>query len=222
MQTLAIMPGPVKPSKRPYHSPHRAAAAAATREAILRAAQARFEARGWTGTSISAIAADAGVSPKTIEAQFATKAALLADVVDYAIRGDDTAIPMRRRELALAVEAAPDAATMLERHAAHSCAIAGRSAPIAWVVETAAASDQHVAKLWARMTENWHHGGHWAAQIARQKPGIRTDLTLKDAEQIFLIAMDWATYRTLTTKLALTPDGAQAWILHYYQHMLLA
>lgn len=216
------MPAPVKPSKRPYHSPHRAAAAAATREAILRAAKTRFEARGWTGTSIPAIAADAGISPKTIEAQLATKAALLADVVDYAIRGDDADIPMVRRELALAVEAAPDAATMLERHAAHSCAIAARSAPIAWVVESAAASDEHVAKLWARMTENWRYGGHWAAKLALQKPGIRTDLTLNETEQIFLIAMDWSTYRTLTTKLALTPEGAQAWILRYYQHMLLA
>ncbi len=198
------------------------AAAAATREAILRAAKARFEARGWAGTSIPAVAADAGVSPKTIEAQLATKAALLADVVDYAIRGDDANVPMVRRELALAVKATPDAATMLERHAAHSCAIAGRSAPIAWVVETAAASDQHVAKLWARMTENWRYGGHWAAQLALHKTGIRTDLTLNDAEQIFLIATDWGTYRTLTTKLALTAEGAQAWILHYYQHMLLA
>ncbi len=216
------MPHPVNPSRRPYHSPNRAAAAARTREAILGAAKARFETRGWTGASIPAIAADAGVSPKTIEAQFATKAALLADVVDYAISGDTSDIPMARRELALAVEAAPDAATMLDRHAAHSCAITGRSARIAWVAETAAASDEHVAKLWARMTKNWRFGGRWAAEIALQKPGIRTDLTLTEAEQIFLLAMDWGTYRTLTTKLNLTPEDAQAWILRYYKNMLLA
>jgi hypothetical protein len=39
------MPGDVKRnSKRPYHAPRRAAAAAQTRQAILEAAQARFEA----------------------------------------------------------------------------------------------------------------------------------------------------------------------------------
>src|ERR671932_610144 len=40
------MDSPVKRSQRPYHAPRRAAAAAQTREAILAAAQARFEAAG--------------------------------------------------------------------------------------------------------------------------------------------------------------------------------
>src|SRR3979409_1256921 len=139
----------VKSNKRPYRAPRRAAAAAQTREAILPAAKERFEARGWAGTTIAAIAADAGVSPKTIEALFATKAALLAAVVDYAIRGDTNELPMIRREAAQAGEAAPDAATMLELHAAYAGGIDARSARIAWVVETAAGSDERVAQLWA-------------------------------------------------------------------------
>ena len=216
------MSEPVKIARRPYRAPRRAAGAARTREAIIDAAKARFEARGWGGTTIRAIAADAAVSPKTIEALFATKAALLAAVVDYAIRGDAAETPILLRESARAVEAAPDAATMLERHAAHAVAINARSARIARVVESAAASDEHVAQLWARMTDNRRFGAHWAAETLLTKPGTRPDLTLEEAEPIFLIAIDWGTYRTLTHELGLTQHAAREWLRRYYQRMLVA
>src|ERR1700687_1069931 len=103
----------VKSNTRPYRAPRRAAAAAQTREAILHAANQRFEARGWAGTTIAGIAADAEVSPKTIEALFATKAALLAAVVDYSLRGDASDVPMVAREATQTVLSAPNALTML-------------------------------------------------------------------------------------------------------------
>src|ERR1700724_982476 len=128
----------VKTNKRPYHAPRRAAAAAQTREAILHAAKERFEARGWAGTTIAAIAADAEASPKTIEALFATKAALLAAVVDYSLRGDASDAPMLAREPAQTVQSAPDAAAMLDRHLEYAIPITARSARIAAVIESAA------------------------------------------------------------------------------------
>ena len=216
------MPGPVKPAaKRPYHAPRRAAAAARTREAILEAAKACFEALGWAGTTIRAIAAAADVSPKTIEALFATKARLLAAVVDYAIRGDIADTPVIRRESARAVEGAPDAATMLARHAAHAVAIVARSARIAQVVESAARGDKRVAPLWARMLHNRRFGARWAAETLLRKPGAPADLTLEEAERVFVLAIDWGTYRTLTDELGLSPDAARAWIERYYRRMLL-
>src|SRR5919202_772497 len=124
------MTPPVKPPKRPYHAPRRAAAAAQTREAIVAAAKARFEAGGWVATTMAAVAADAGVSPKTIEATFGTKAKLLAAVVDYAIRGDVDPTPMAARTEVQAERVAADAATMLDLHARRSTAIATRAARI--------------------------------------------------------------------------------------------
>src|SRR5918998_2089183 len=126
------MAAPVKIAKRTYNAPRRAEAAAQTRDAILRAAKARFEDAGWVGTTIPAVASDAGVSPKTIEATFGTKAALLAAVVDFAIRGDIDPTPMASRATVQAERDAPDAATMLDLHAHRSTAIATRTARIAW------------------------------------------------------------------------------------------
>jgi AcrR family transcriptional regulator len=215
------MPPPVKHPKRPYHAPRRATSAAQTREAILAAAKSRFEARGWVATTIATIAADASVSPKTIEAAFGTKAALLAAVVDYAIRGDVDPTPMLARQTVQAERDAPDAATMLELHASRSAAIVSRAAHLAWVIETAATGDKRVADLWARMTHNLRFGVSTAAETLLQKPGVRADLTRQDAEEVLLIAMHWSTYRTLTGIGELTPEAIQRWIRRYYQRMLL-
>ena len=212
----------VKPTTRGYHAPRRAAAAARTREVILAAAKARFEASGWAGSTIAAIAADADVSPKTIEALFATKAALLTAVVDYAIRGDAGETPMVGRDAGLAIESAPTAAALLQRHAAYAVAIVERSAPIAWVVESAAAGDRRVGELWERMRHNRRFGARWAAENLLRKPGVRRDVGVDDAERVFLVAIDWGTYRTLTGELGLAPEDVCDWLHEYYRRMLLA
>ena len=112
------------PRTRTYHAPRRTAAAAETRQAILRAAKDEFEARGWAATTVRSIATAADVSPKTVEALFATKPALLEATLLAVIGGDantDTGDvvrpeglielqPVATREL----EGAPDAATMLD------------------------------------------------------------------------------------------------------------
>ena len=211
----------VKKEKRAYHAPRRAAAAAQTREAIVAAAKARFETDGWVGTTIAAIAADADVSPKTVEAAFGKKAALLAAVVDYAIRGDLDPTPMAGRQGVQAERDAADAATMLELHASRSAGILSRSAHVAWVVETAAAGDTRVAELWARMTHNLRFGVDFAAETLLGKSGIRPGLTRDEVEEILLVAMHWSTYRALTGLGALTPDAVERWIRRYYRRMLL-
>jgi len=212
----------VKTGTRRYHAPRRAAAAAQTREAILHAAKDQFEARGWAATTVAAVAADAAVSPKTVQALFGTKAALLAAAADYAIAGDVAEMPVIARESVRSVESAPDAATMLDRHADHVVAINTRSAGLARVVESAADTSQLVTGLWEQMTANRRFGARWAATTLLTKPGIRSGLTLEQAERDFVIAIDWSTYRTLTGELGLTPGQVGDWIRNYYRHMFLS
>ena len=61
---------------RNYHAPRRVAAAAATREAIAAAAERLFARYGYGGTTIAAVAEEAGVTPKSVYA-FADKPGLL-------------------------------------------------------------------------------------------------------------------------------------------------
>jgi TetR/AcrR family transcriptional regulator, regulator of cefoperazone and chloramphenicol sensitivity len=219
---------------RPYHAPRRTAAAAQTRQAILRAAKEQFEARGWAATTVRSIAESAGVSPKTVEALFATKPALLEATLMVAFGGDaaDTgngavavlrpeSVLEMRGEAARGIEEAQDATRMLELLAALVREINARAERICWAVETAYPSDERIAELWVRLLAAQRFGVHWSAEVLLQKPGVRPGLTLRDARETILAGCDWNTYRTLTMKGGLTPEAVQAWTMRYFRCMLL-
>jgi AcrR family transcriptional regulator len=215
------MSGDDKRPKRRYHAPRRTAAAARTRETVVRAAKEQFEQRGWAGTTIPSIAQAAGVSVKTVEAQFRTKAVLLRLAVDYAIRGDLDPRPMPQRGPVAEMEAAPDAATMLRLHAAHLRTINERSARIAWAVEHAAAGDAAVAPLWHQMNDNRSFAVRWATDTFLSKPGRKRGLRRRNVEAIFWNALDWGTYRTLTDHAGLSPGQFERWLESLYRAILL-
>jgi AcrR family transcriptional regulator len=215
------MADPVKTPKRPYHAPQRAAAAARTREAIVTAAKDGFERLGWSGTTMRGIADQAGVSVKTVEALYRTKAELLKQVIDYAIAGDLSPIPVLGRESVAAMHAAPDATTMLDLHAHHTRAISSRAALVLWVAEQAAPAHQDVAKLWAQNNDNRRTGAHWTATTLLTKPGLPPHIGQRDAEEVFWIAIDPATYRSLTLGRGLSPASFETWIKNFYRKMLL-
>jgi AcrR family transcriptional regulator len=203
---------------RTYRAPLREDGALRTRRLIIKAAKETFEKHGWSGATVAGIAERAGVSQSTVEAVFGTKAALLQAAVDYAIRGDIDPVPIRDRAITTQVEAAPDAISMLELHAAHLRGIHGRSAQLAFVVEQAARSDKGVAALWRRMNGNRRHGVEWATHSLLGKPGVE-HLHADDVERTFWVALDWANYRLLTDYAGLSADGYEQWILDYYLRM---
>jgi AcrR family transcriptional regulator len=215
------MRGEDNPDKRPYHAPQRRAAAARTRETIVRAAKQLFEEQGWSGTTMRSVGDDAGVSQKTVEAVFGTKAALLQAAVDYVIRGDVDPLAMPQREGVARMEATPRAATMLDLHASHLRLINERSARLAWAVEQAAASDSTVAKLWRQMNRNRAFGVRWATDTLLQKPDRRRGLPRQQVEAVFWVALDWGTYRTLTEHAGRTPHQFEEWLRWYYKATLL-
>ena len=187
----------------------------------MRAAKQSFEERGWAGATMRAISERAGVSQKTVEALFGTKAALLQAAVDYAIRGDIEPVPMPQRDSVRQMEQAVDAATMLALHAAHLRSINGRSARIAWAVEQAAADDPTVAALWRQMNDNRAFAVRWATRTLLTKPGRKTRLRQRNVEAAFWVALDWGTYRTLTEQTKLEPDEFERWVRTYYKAMFL-
>jgi AcrR family transcriptional regulator len=212
---------PVNPPARPYHAPRRTAAAARTREAIVAAAKDAFERLGWSGTTMRAVADQAGVSVKTVEALYRTKAELLKTTVDYAIAGDIRPVPIGGREPAAAMRAAPDAPAMLRLHAHQVRSISRRAARTFWVVEQAASAHPDIAALWAQMTGNRRTGAQWAAATLLAKPGVPPHIGQRYAEEVFWIAIDPGTYRSLALGRGLSPDGFETWINNFYDKMLL-
>lgn len=216
------MTGERQHDRRKYDSPKRKAAAAGTRAAIVAAAQRCFERHGWSGTTVRLVADSAGVSHKTVEAVFRTKAELLRAAVDYAIRGDVEPAEMPQRRAVAEMEAAPTAAAFLALHAAHVRVVNARSARLAAAVEQAAVNDESVAALWKRMNHNRRFAVRWATDSFFRKPGGRADLSRAEVEAVFWVALDWATYRTLTQHARLTRQQYESWLRRYYHSILLA
>ena len=210
-----------KPNKRRYDASGRRAAAARRRLAVVAAARDAFERKGWAGVTVREIAEAAGVSQKTIEAVFGTKAALLKAAVDYAIRGDVEALPVSRRESVHRMERAGDAVEMLRLHARHLRVINARSARIAAVVEQALGADPAVGELWSQMNENRAFGVRWATETLLQKRGRRPRLRRDYVESIMWVALDWGTYRTLTEQAGLDDNAYERWLRRYYASTLL-
>jgi AcrR family transcriptional regulator len=141
------------PVKRPrrYDSTRRQAQARDTQRAILRAAHDLFVEQGYGRTTISAIAAAAGVSVETIYGAFGSKAALLHRVWDVTVGGDDQDIALHERPEVLSVRAEPNLARRLHLHAELSTAIVGRFGPFLLALQGAAGVEPAAAEMVAEI-----------------------------------------------------------------------
>jgi AcrR family transcriptional regulator len=74
--------------KRRYNSSRRRRQAEQTRTEILMTAMRLFGEHGWAGTTLAAIAQEAGVAVETIYSNFGSKRALVREAMDVAIVGD--------------------------------------------------------------------------------------------------------------------------------------
>jgi AcrR family transcriptional regulator len=143
---------------RRYVSPLRQDGAARTRQAVLDAARELFVAQGYTATTVDEIAADAGVSKPTVFAALGSKQAILKQLRDIALAGDDEPIPVAQRPWYREALAEPDPRRALRLYARNATAIHRRSADIHEVLRSAATSDKELHDLW-RASEDERRGG---------------------------------------------------------------
>jgi AcrR family transcriptional regulator len=133
-------------TKRTYTSPLRAASSAATRERILEAAQQCFEQQGFAGTTMRAIAEQAGASVESVNLAGTKRDLLMAALSRATAKGETDARLLDLPE-PKALFTDPDPAVAL-------------SNLMAWV----AASNQRTSRLWRSFD-----------QAADTDVGIRSD-----------------------------------------------
>jgi AcrR family transcriptional regulator len=131
-------------SRRRYRSPLRERRAHQTRAAVLDAASRLFTTGGWAATGMRDVAREAGVATETVYKHFSSKTALLRQVIDRAVVGDEQAVPLSRRPEFTAL----GAGTRPERIAAAARLVAEvhlRTAGFTKVIREAAHTDQAMA-----------------------------------------------------------------------------
>jgi AcrR family transcriptional regulator len=147
------MPRAVKP-RRPYRSPRRQEQAQQTRQRIIDAAYALFAERGYGGTTIVAVAQQAGTAAETIYAVFENKPKLLSDVVLHALRGGEEGdVPVIEQAGPQAIIAMDDQRAQITGLAKDLAARYERYQPLVEVLAGAARSVPELAELNAGLRE---------------------------------------------------------------------
>jgi AcrR family transcriptional regulator len=130
-------------SARRYDSSGRLRAAGRTRARVLDVAGERFLTNGYAATTVSAIAAEAGVSVETIYKSYGGKAGLVRALRDAALRGAGPVPAEQRSDEAAA--AASDPREIIAGWGRLTSEVMPRVAPILLLVRSAAGADDEMA-----------------------------------------------------------------------------
>jgi AcrR family transcriptional regulator len=207
--------------KRRYQSPLREQSARRTRRAIVTAAQELFTARGYAATSLAGIAAAAGVARPTAFAAFGSKPALLRQVLDQALAGDDEPIPVAQRPWFQPVWEAPTPVAALDAYAGVCTLIGSRAARIFEVVRRAADQAPEIAELWETLQRNRRAGARMVAEHAASLGPLAAGLDTDHATDILWIFNDPAHYDTLVSRRGWPEPDYTSWLSSQIRHALL-
>lgn len=169
---------------RPYDSPRRRQQAAATRRAILEAAQRLLEQQGYAATSVPVIADEAGVALKTVYVTFETKAKLLRTLWEERLGGEEAAIPVTERTWYRALVAEPDAERKLRLVASQARAVKTRSGALMEVIRNAASMDAEIARLWNDIQTKLHHVARSIVRQLHETDALASGLDVVSASDI--------------------------------------
>jgi AcrR family transcriptional regulator len=204
------MTGPVK-AKRAYNSPRRRDQAAATRSVILEAAQRLFERQGYAGTTMAAIATEAGVALKTVYVAFETKSGVLRALWNQLLRGDEGDVPIAEQSWYRATLDEPDAERQLRRNAQNSRNGKLRIGATVDVIRAAAAGDPEIAALWARIQTEYHANQRAIVERLDQKDALRSGLGVDRAADILWAINHPSIWQLLVGERGWTPDEYERW-----------
>ncbi|GLW96868.1 TetR/AcrR family transcriptional regulator [Microtetraspora sp. NBRC 16547] len=162
----------------------RAQKAGETRRRILAAALELFVQDGYGATNLQDVADKAGVAVQTIYFVFGNKRALLKELVDVTIAGDDEPVATMDRPWYVDALAAGTAQDMLRAYVAGTTSVLERVAPISKVLAGAVASDPEVAALWAHDVDPRYVVQQGAAKALAGKPGVRAEVPMEEAADL--------------------------------------
>lgn len=177
-----------------------------TRRRMLDAAYDLFCESGYRATTMAAIAERAGVAVQTLYFTFHTKDALLQEVHNRTVLGDDPTAPPDQQWYA-AVLAEPDAAKALTSVVEGVSSILGRVAPMMPVFDSVAADA--AGAVFQNAEALRRQGMRDLADLIMAKHGTRSDISSSRAADLLYVLLGPQTYRSFVLDLAWSE---QTWI----------
>ena len=202
------MPEEVKPRRRGYHSPLRQGQAENTRRRVVSAARQLFLAKGYAGTSISAVAAAAGVSPDTVYVIFGGKRGLIEAVINSEVHPDEEA----DTGWAAAIERLPSARDRLRAWVAHTCDHLARTSPVHAIIRGAADAEPFAAELRAKLLQERRSLQADRARQFLDEGSLHSGVSVLEAADRYSALLSPDLYHLITAELGWPPDRYRNWV----------
>lgn len=195
--------------------------AAAVERQIVGAAHRLFLESGYVGTTIEAIASEAGVAIQTIYNVVGPKSAILSRVLDLAASGPEAPRPVVEF-MAVRAGATASSTAVVEMLADWFVEVHVRTGPIFRLIHTAAAVDPEIAQLESqralRRLENY---GLAAAEIAK-RDSLRSGMSVEEAAAAIWSIGHPDTFRFFVEDAGWSVDAYRAWVVVTLRGVLLA
>lgn len=197
---------------RAYHSPVREEQARRTRAAVVAAARRLFLDQGYSGTSLAAVASAAGVARPTVFAVFGSKQALLREILDNALAGDDEPVAVSERPWFRPVWEANTPEEALEAYAEVCTLLGHRAADIVETVRQATDASADAKAAWDRLQSNRRAGAEMVLRHVRKLGPLQVGLNHRAAVDVLWFWNDLHHYTTLVTNCSWSEKHYSAWL----------
>jgi AcrR family transcriptional regulator len=204
------MTEPVKPTRR-YDSPRRRQQAADTRRDILASAERRFEADGYAGTTMAAIAREAGVALKTVYLAFETKSGLLRELWHLRLRGDDERTPVGDRSWYQEVLHEPDPQRQLRLNARNARTVKERAGSLLAVIRSGAALDPEIGALWQRIQSDFYDNQQAIVESLQERRALAEGLDVARGTDILWTLNHPDVWLLLVRERGWSPEQWERW-----------
>lgn len=189
----------------------RAEKARQTRQRMLGAARELLIEQGYGATAMQDIADRAGVAVQTLYFTFGTKRALLKELVDSSIAGDQEPVATMDRPWFRDALAAATADAQLRAHVHGSGQVLDRVAEITEVLRAAAKTDPEIAEFWPRDPDPRLTVLSAAAKALVAKPGARAGVSAEHATDVLFGLISPELYLLLVRDRGWTPGQWEQW-----------
>lgn len=211
----------VASGKRAYNSPRRQQQAAATRQAILEAAERLFLRDGYQATTMEAIANEAGVSLKTVYLPFSTKSGLLRAVWDLRLKGEESDVPVAQSSWFREVLDEEDPVRRLELNARRSRLVKARIGGLFAVIRGAAEGDPECRELWDLIQRDFHALEAVVVKAIRRSGALKHGLSVSRATDILWALSHPDVWTLLVEQRGWSPASYEAWLAEASSTQLL-
>ena len=192
--------------------PRRADKARRTRLALIAAAAELFAERGYTGTTIEAIAQKAGVARPTVFTSMpGGKPQLLKEARDVAIAGDDEPVPIPQRTWYVQTLAQSDPVVLLRMQSGNNRRILERVAALELVIR-ATGADPALATLAAEARRQRRFGAATITGRLHELGALRPGLTHEAAGDIYYAIASPEVFMLLTHDQGWSGTAYEEWL----------